>query len=312
MSEITRAQKVRLGIFVAAGLTVLVGGLVVLAGLRLGQRRDRYQIRYQEAAVSLSGLEIGAPVKYSGIRVGRVDAVRIDPKDVGVIIVEISLDHGTPVAEDERADLGSQGITGLKYVELSRGSSKARVREPGEDIPPGQSAFDALTTQAGDIARKAEIVLDRVANLTGEDMKQRVIKVLDRTDQLLATVNALVDENRAALKTLAEKLSDTAAQADALASQLSGAARRASTLLDETTGLVKGARATPEKLNALLDDAGGLVAGLNTVIQRSRHDLQETITSLREAAENVNVLSEKVKDDPTLLLRHEDEGEEGQ
>ncbi len=310
MSEVTRAQKVRLGVFVVAGLTVLVGGLIILAGLRLGQRRDRYQIRYQEAAVSLSGLEIGAPVKYSGIRVGRVDAVRIDPKDVGVIVVEISLDHGTPVAEDERADLGSQGITGLKYVELTRGSSKARVREAGEDIPPGQSAFDALTTQAGDIARKAEIVLDRVASLTGDDMKQRIAKVLDRTDQLLATVNALVDENRVALKTLAEKLADTAAQADALATQLSGAARRASALLDESTALVKGSRATPEKLNALLDEAGGLVTGLNGMIQRSRRDLQETITSLRDAAENVNVLSEKLKEDPTLLLRHEDEGDE--
>jgi phospholipid/cholesterol/gamma-HCH transport system substrate-binding protein len=309
MPQVTRAQKLRLGVFVGAGLTVLVGGLVVLAGLKLGEKRDRYTVRYQEAAVSLSGLEVGAPVKYSGIRVGRVDAVRIDPRDVSVIVVELSLDHGTPVAEDEKADLGSQGITGLKYVELTRGSARARVRAPGEDIPPGQSAFDALTTQAGDIARKVDVVLDRVANLTGEDMKQRVAKVLDRSAELLATVNGLLDDNRAALKTVATRLAAAAAEVDALATQLAGTARRANTLLDETTGLVKGAQATPEKVNALLEQAGGLVGALHTVVAQSRRDLLETIGFLHDTAENVNALSEKLKDDPTLLLRHEDEEE---
>jgi hypothetical protein len=49
---------------------------------------------------------------------------------------------------------------------------------------------------------------------------------------------------------------------------------------------------------------------VNTVFQRSRRDITEAITYLRDAAENVNILSEKVKDDPTLLLRREDDGEE--
>ncbi len=313
MAQVSRAQKLRLGVFVAAGLTVLDGGLAVLAGLKLGEKRDRYTIRYQEATVSLSGLEVGAPVKYSGIRVGRVDAVRIDPKDVSVIVVEISLDHGTPVAEDEKADLGSQGITGLKYVELTRGSAKARVRAPGEEIPPGQSAFDALTSQAGDIAKKIDVVLDRVAALTGEDMKQRVARVLDRSEELLGTVNGLLEDNRAALKTVAARLAATAAQADELAAQLAGTARRANALLDETTALVHNARATPEKLNAVLDQTGGAVAesrallgSLSSVLAQSRRNLVETIGLLRDTAENVSVLAEKLKDDPTLLLRHED------
>jgi phospholipid/cholesterol/gamma-HCH transport system substrate-binding protein len=316
LAQVTRAQKLRLGVFVGAGLTVLVGGLAVLAGLKLGERRDRYRVRYQEAAVSLSGLEVGAPVKYSGIRVGRVDAVRIDPGDVSVVIVELSLDHGTPVAEDEKADLGSQGITGLKYVELTRGSAKARVRAPGEDIPPGQSAFDALTAQAGDIARKVDVVLDRVANLTGEDMKERVGKVLDRSEQLLATVNSLLEENRAGLKQAVARLSATAAEADELAAQLAVAARRASVLLDETTERIRSTRATPDKLNAVLDQAQGalaesrtLLGSLNSVIAQSRRDILETIGLLHDTAENVNTLSEKLKDDPTLFIRHEDEDE---
>ena len=316
MAQITRAQKIRVGVFMASGLTVLIGGLVVLAGMKLGERRDRYLVRYQEAAVSLSGLEVGAPVKYSGIRVGRVDGIHIDPKDVSVVIVDLSLDHGTPVAEDEKADLGSQGITGLKYIELTRGSARARVRDAGEAIPPGQSAFDALTTQAGEIATKIEKVLDRVADLTGADMKTRLASILDRTDKLLETVDGMLEENRSALRTLTERLGATAEKTEEVAGELAGLAHRANVLLGETTALIKGARAAPEKLNALLDEGNAVlgpeglqrtVENLNTILARGRRDLLETLTLLRETAENVSALSERLRDDPTLLLRHESE-----
>jgi phospholipid/cholesterol/gamma-HCH transport system substrate-binding protein len=316
VAQITRAQKLRVGIFMASGLTVLIGGLVILAGMKLGERRDRYLVRYQEAAVSLSGLEVGAPVKYSGIRVGRVDGIHIDPSDVSVVIVDLSLDHGTPVAEDEKADLGSQGITGLKYIELTRGSARARVREVGEAIPPGQSAFDALTTQAGEIAAKVEKVLDRVADLTGSDMKTRVASILDRTDRLLETVDGMLEENRSALRTLTERLGATAEKTEEVAGELAGLAHRANALLGETTALIKGARAAPDKLNALLDEGNAVlgpeglqrtVENLNTILARGRRDLLETLTLLHETAENVSALSERLRDDPTLLLRHESE-----
>jgi ABC-type transporter Mla subunit MlaD len=323
MAHPTRAQKARLGIFLAAGLTVLLGGLLILAGMRLGETRDAYKVRWRDADVSLSGLEVGSPVKYSGIRVGRVESVKIDPQDVGVIVVELSLDGGTPVAEDTKANLGSQGITGLKYIELSRGSSGARLRAPGEEIPPGTSLFDELASQAGDIARKVDQVLDRVSDLTGPDMKTRLASVLDRTDKLLATLDATVSENREALKLLATRLSGTAAEVEALSRELAGSARRANALLDEATVLVKAARATPERVNALLENGAAVLAetraalgpeglqrtlsSVNGLLARSRQDLAETVVFLRETAENASALTQRLRDDPTLLIRGESE-----
>jgi phospholipid/cholesterol/gamma-HCH transport system substrate-binding protein len=326
LSQPTRAQKLRLGIFLAAGLSVLVGGMVILAGLKLGETRDHYTVRYAEGGVSLSGLEVGSPVKYSGIRVGRVDSVHVDPKDVGVIIVDISLDGGTPVAEDTRANLGSQGITGLKYIELSRGSSKARVRKPGETIPPGTSLFDDLANQAGDIAKKVDQVLAQVLDLTGPDMKLRLAAVLDRSEKLMATIDGLLDENRASLKVLAARLSGTATQVEALTTELAGTARRANALLDQTTLTVKSARATPEHINAFLEQATAVLAetrvvlgpegmqrtltGVNAILVQSRHEVIEAIAYLRETAENLSALSQRLRDDPSLLIRGESGDEE--
>jgi phospholipid/cholesterol/gamma-HCH transport system substrate-binding protein len=318
LAQVTRTQKVRLGVFLASGLSVLVGGLVVLAGLSLGESRDRYVVRFRESGVSLSGLDVGSPVKYSGIRVGRVDAVRIDPQDVSVILVELSLDGGTPVAEDSMANLGAQGITGLKYVELSRGSKAARVREPGEEIPPGTSMFDSLAQKADEIAGKVEIVLDRVAILAAPDMKDRLARLLDRSSELLATVNGVLADNRVALKTLAEQVTATAGQVKQLSTELAGAAGRASALLGEATVLVRNSRATPERLNAFLEQGTAVLAesrvllgqdGLqralarvNTILAQTEHQVIETVGLMREAAENASVLTEKVRDDPSLLL----------
>jgi phospholipid/cholesterol/gamma-HCH transport system substrate-binding protein len=323
LAQITRAQKVRLGVFLATGLTVLIGGMVVLAGLKLGETRDRYEVRFRDADVSLSGLEVGSPVKYSGIRVGRVDAVRIDPKDVSVILVELSLDEGTPVAVDSKADLGQQGITGLKYIELSRGSRDARVREPGEEIPPGSSLFDDLAQKADQIAGKVNVVLDRVADLAAPDMKKRIASLLESSDEFLRTVNTVLRDNREALASLATSVNKTAEQARMLTTELAATAKRANGLMAEATLMLRNSRGTPAHLNAFLEQGTALikesrgllgpeglqrtVARINAFLGQTQQQVVDTIGLLRETAENASALTEKLRDDPSLLLLGGDE-----
>jgi len=146
---ITAAQKVRLGVFVTLTTLIFVGTLAVLTGLRLSEQRDTYFIRYR---MSLSGLEPSAQVKLNGVRVGRVDGIRIDRDDPNVVIVDVSLDRGTPVKKDAKAVVTLAGITGLKYIELTGGSREAAFIEPGGEIPAGESVLDRLTGRAEDIA----------------------------------------------------------------------------------------------------------------------------------------------------------------
>lgn len=320
MAQVTRAQKVRLGIFLAAGLAVFVGGLLFLAGLKLIEGRDEYVVRYRDLGVSLNGLETGSPVKYSGIRVGRVDAVRVDPDDVSVILVELSLDEDTPVAEDSKADLGSQGITGLKYIELTRGSRRARIREPGEEIPAGSSMFDNLAQKADQIAGKAEIVLDRIAVLASPD---RLGKLIDTSEKFLATLNQVLIDNRDSLKTLATSLTGTAEQANLLAAEMAKTAKQANALLREATVLVHNSKATPARLDAFLEQGTAVLkeskvllgpegmqktlARVNSMLAQTNRQIVETIGMIREAAQNAAVFTEKIRDDPSLLLLGDDD-----
>ena len=326
---VTRAQKARLGIFVAAGTAVLLGGLVLLAGLKLGEKRDRYDVRFSEAAYSLSGLDVGAPVKYSGVRIGRVDGIKVDPKDVSVLVVSISLNGGTPVAEDSVASAGTLGITGLKYIELSRGSRTARIRSPGEQIPAGPSLMDELTDKAEVIARKVDVLLDNLNAFTTADMRARAQGLLDNANKLMVTTEATVAENRSNLKDLSRKISLASTQIEALTRDLQGTAGRANALLDdaqpkishlltEADGLVTELRTSRAQLDQVMATAkvtlgdqglGKTATSVNRLVEKghlilvqSQEDLEVSLSHLRETTENLSVFSQRIKEDPSLLL----------
>lgn len=323
----TRAQKARLGIFVAIGLIVLVGGLVALAGARFTEEREHYTIRYDQAGVSLSGLDVGSPVKYSGITVGRVERIRIAPKDISVVEVEISLVEDTPVARDTQANLGSQGITGLKYIELTRGSKAAGLRKPGEQIPPGTAGFDEIANKAGEIADKVSTALDQVNAFVSPEMQQTVASVLRRTDKLLETVEATLSENREVLKTLGERSAAAMSETERLLAHASSIAQRVDTLVQRGTPriersleaiarLLEDLRKSRDDLDAALASADAmmrtadeLMRGLlplvdrsNLMIAQSRENLVEALAYLRETAENMSDFSRRVREDPSLLL----------
>ncbi|HEY3449930.1 MAG TPA: MlaD family protein [Myxococcales bacterium] len=336
---VTRAQRVRLGVFVATGLAVLAGGLIVLAGLKLGEKRDHYTVRFSEANMSLSGLEVGAPVKYSGVRIGRVDSITVDPKDVSVLVVQITLNGGTPVAEDSKASAGTLGITGLKYIELSRGSRAARIRAAGEEIPAGASLMDEVIDRAEVISRKVDLLLDNLNTFTNAEMRGKATKLVDHADRLLLTTEATVAENRGNLKELSQKIAQASSQFEALSRDLQGTAGRVNGLLDDAQPkvshlltevglLVSELRTTRANLDEVLANAkttlgdqglGKTATSANKLLERgnmlilqSQEQLDESLTHLKETSENLSIFSQRIKEDPSLLLlgKSEDKGRE--
>src|SRR5204863_447874 len=104
----------------AAGLfTVLLAVALVAAGLWF--RRD--DVRFAQYVVtttsSVSGLKAEAPVRYRGVDVGRVEAIKIEPGASGRIHVRIGVQEDTPITKSTYAQLGYQGVTGLAYVSLN-------------------------------------------------------------------------------------------------------------------------------------------------------------------------------------------------
>lgn len=335
---VTRAQKVRLGVFVLVSGTLLVVSLVILTGLQLVQKRDAYTV---VIADSVSGLETGAQVKYNGVRVGTVDGIRIDPEDVSKVIISLSLDAGTPIKADTRAVLQSAGITGLKFVELLRGSPKSELLEPGAQITAGESFLDRISGQAEVIAQKAEMGLNSLNALLNEENRGYVTGILGNVEDLTASAAELVDENRESLRVVAQSLAELSTSLDSRVASLEAesvstlaAVRNAADALGAAVDQDKVGRILSNvermtadlrskvhaadidglirQVNALSTSAEQLVGNVNLVVMKSREDLYASLNYLLEGLENFSEFARMLRENPSLLLRGPDEEERAQ
>jgi len=168
------------------GLFVIVSGLLIFLFViwmlqPTGEEElQRYRIEFSE---SVSGLNVDSPVKYRGVTIGKVKVIRINPENVEKIEVIIEVSQDTPIKVDTVAKLKPQGITGLSYVELSRGSSEAQLLRPKDDddiplIPSEPSFFVKIERSFGSASENLSSILIQLKNLLGDENREQINRLL--------------------------------------------------------------------------------------------------------------------------------------
>ncbi len=301
MREVTRAQKARLGIFLLVSGGILLIMLVIVTGAKLFEKRDYYRVRYMD--VSVSGVEIGAQVKYHGVRVGRVEEIFIDPEQVETVVLVLSLDHETPVKTDVKAIITAFSLTGIKIIELTGGSTEAELLEPGSEIPAGESAIQAITGKAEAVSEKLELVLSNLAVITGSENQQRLFEMIDNTSAVLADVHGILDDNRDNVANTIQNLEDASVAINTLAS--SEALLQTIASLDTTTSNIKAAElgAAIRDFRDALNQARNTFTHIDLTLLKGRHDILTSLEIMRESLDSFNEFTRLISEDPSLLLR---------
>ena len=80
---------------------------------------------------NIGGLKERAPVKSSGVLVGRVAAIRFDTKKYDAVVT-LKLDRRIPFSTDTTASVLTSGILGEQYVGLETGGEPDPLKEGGE------------------------------------------------------------------------------------------------------------------------------------------------------------------------------------
>jgi phospholipid/cholesterol/gamma-HCH transport system substrate-binding protein len=125
------------GVFVLAGLAAVAYlALKIGAGVLVGS--DTYMVQARFANVS--GLNPGSNVVVSGVSVGRVEAVHLNPSDYSAV-VELRVRKSVRLPTDSIASIKTSGLIGDKFLAISPGGD-ARMIAPGEVITDTESAVD--------------------------------------------------------------------------------------------------------------------------------------------------------------------------
>jgi phospholipid/cholesterol/gamma-HCH transport system substrate-binding protein len=126
---------------IVVGLFVLVG--IVCLGylaIKLGKLEVLGNTGYSVSAdfPTVAGLKVGDPVEIAGVKVGRVDAIRLADDRARLLL---RLDDGVKLQDDVIASVRARGLIGDKFVLITPGASD-KIIEPGGKIRETESPPD--------------------------------------------------------------------------------------------------------------------------------------------------------------------------
>ncbi len=98
-----------------------------------------------------TGVSEGTDVRVSGLKVGTVTGLKLDPKTFQAI-ARFSLDAAVKLPTDSTAAITSQGILGGSYISLVPGGDTAMLK-PGAEIIDTQGSTDLMGLIGGYINR---------------------------------------------------------------------------------------------------------------------------------------------------------------
>lgn len=288
----TRGQKFRLGLFVTSSVVLLGLLIVIFTTGQYFQEGDTYYIAFEN--MSVGGLEVGGSVNYLGIKVGVIEDLQIDPDNINRIIITVTLDADTPVHSDAEAHIVSQGVTGLKAIEIRGGTNEAPLLKDGDYIPPGSSFTEDITT-------KIERAIDNLVNLTAPENLDQFVKAATKANAIFSRLDSLLMENQSDIQQTVQAVEATTTRLDTVSQVL---LQMAHALQQMATSDTAGSLSTSlAQLNQTLEHANHVLTRLETDLDQGGTDFKASMRELRQTFENLNRASRQLARDPSLLIR---------
>ncbi|HXP40117.1 MAG TPA: MlaD family protein [Candidatus Acidoferrales bacterium] len=293
--------EAKVGAFVLGCFSVLAFTLIYLINAQLGVHTVPYRTYLRYAG----GLEPGASVLFGGINVGKVTAVRPAASDPTRIEILLGVKENTPLNEKSVAKLGLVSVMSSAALSITTGSNDAK-RLPAESTIPSQEAAsldeisDKLTVVADNanglitevrgelhgISGDARTLLANLNAVTGQTNQRKVRELLDNVNAMLATERPKIDRLTDQLNTLSQHADETIQNVNGTVSEVREPVRKDLAELQET-----------------LLETKRLLADMQVLVKANDYKIDDTIENLRTATQNLDDLTESVKQRPWSLIR---------
>jgi phospholipid/cholesterol/gamma-HCH transport system substrate-binding protein len=315
----------KLGLFVVTGMGLFLTVLVFLGAQSFEKETVTYRTYFDE---SVQGLDVGSPVKFRGVTIGSVSGIDVAPDrrhvevSSGIVVsqlVSLKLLDTTPkklalafgrkapatlaVPPDLRMQLGSAGITGVKFISLDFFDVKDNP-PPELPFPTGENYIPAAPSMMKSLEDSIVKAVSRFPEIADQ-----LLGVVSRANHVLS----MVDDER-----LPQKASATLFRAGEVLGSLQTSLKQADLgkLTGETAAMIGGLKHAIDDLDAMLLKMDGQ-AGLLASAQRATDsigdlaggakgigsELSDTLRGVREAADSLQRLTDALDTDSDMLLK---------
>ncbi|MBI4558983.1 MAG: MCE family protein [Candidatus Hydrogenedentes bacterium] len=313
----TRAQKIKVGLFLLTNVAIIVAGIVILSGFRGGEE-IRYWIEFDE---SILGLGVGGLVEYVGVTVGRIEDISVTETSKARVIISLDPTKLSPehrgLHQGVTAHLALYSLaTGTMCVSLQGGDPGKPLLPPGSRIPAERSLFAAFGSQMGVLLENLSTVTQQI--YTGfEGMKpgdlsrivQHVDDLVQSGDDFLQTANETLEDVKddaehglENFNRLSEELSQLAKNANDLIKSLN---EKVAPL--DLAGIQSDVRQQFKAVSeSLQETAKTFETATRVVVNKTdniEYTLRESLRSLTEALDALRELAVYLKEDPAAIIR---------
>jgi ABC-type transporter Mla subunit MlaD len=293
--------EAKVGAFVLGCFSVLAITLIYLINAQLGLHTVLYRTYLRYAG----GIEPGAQVLFGGINVGKVTAVRPWSSDPTRIEILLEVKDNTPLNEKSVAKLGLISVMSGAALSITTGSNDAKRLLPQSTIPSQEAAsLDEITDKMAvvadnanglitevrgelkEISGNARILLANLNSVTGQTNQRKIRDVLDNVDTMIATERPKIDRLTDQLNTLSQHADETVQNVNGTVSEVREPVRKDLAELQDT-----------------LLEAKHLLADMQVLVKANDYKIDDTIENLRTATENLDDLTQSVKQRPWSMIR---------
>jgi phospholipid/cholesterol/gamma-HCH transport system substrate-binding protein len=190
----------RLGLFVFAGFAAILSLILVFG---TGQFFKKTTMAETYIEQSITGLDVGAPVRFRGVKVGQVTFIGLSgslyetnepfPERKEYVVVRMQIDGDEDellgpdkkLPKDLRARVKSQGITGVNYVELDYVRDMNNYKALPYSWKPEYLVIDSLPSQTDIFFSGIRKVLDNLGEMNLAETQKKF-------DVLLTNLNTII------------------------------------------------------------------------------------------------------------------------
>jgi phospholipid/cholesterol/gamma-HCH transport system substrate-binding protein len=309
----TGTNHYKLGLFVILGLVLALGLLVVLGASNWSEKTVEYVSYLDE---SVQGLELGSPVKFRGVAIGRVARIDIAPDMRHVEITSalsvsrlqrLNLQSGgegtLSMRPRLRVQLAQTGITGVKFVSVDYldGPDQPPLELPFP-VPPNHlpAAPSTLKNLESTVLETADRFPEMAADLAASLAALRTI--LGQVEQ-----QRLPEQVGATLAQVSQNLTQVSSEVSGLrAEELSRSVQQSLASFDQTLLRVnrlmerfEGERGVLARAEHTLEALGDVATGGKAIAP----ELELTLRELRSTSRSIRRFADMLERDPDMLLK---------
>ncbi len=138
MSQPRSSYAIGAGLFILLGFAALAYLATQTTSVANFRQGDTYALKAR--FTNIGQLKLRAPVKIAGVRIGSVEAIKLEPQRLDALVTLAIDTRYKEIPEDTGASIFTSGLLGDQYVGLQPGGSPEMLRD-GDQLILTQSAM---------------------------------------------------------------------------------------------------------------------------------------------------------------------------